>query len=159
MAYPVKPFVLLAGEGESLKGPAGGPATLKARAETTNGTFTALENVVAPKQGPPLHRHLREDEIFYVLEGHVRFKADDTLFEAPTGSFMFVPRGVPHCFQNVGDAPARLLVMFTPAGMERFYEEHAKLPSGPVDPDAFRAIAHHAWMEVLGPPLAEVEGS
>ncbi len=46
MASSVQPFVVLAGEGEHIRGPAGGPTTLKARAETTNGTFTALENIV-----------------------------------------------------------------------------------------------------------------
>ena len=44
---------------------------------------------------------------------------------------------------------------FTPAGMERFFEDHAELPPGPVDLDAYRAIARSNWMEVAGPPLAE----
>ena len=67
---------------------------------------------------------------------------------------MFVPRGVPHCFQNVGDAPARILVLFTPSGMERFFDAFAELPAGPVDPDAFRAAGAPADMDVIGPPLA-----
>ena len=44
---------------------------------------------------------------------------------------------------------------FTPAGMERFFEDHAELPPGPVDLDVYRAIARSNWMEVAGPPLAE----
>jgi hypothetical protein len=44
--------------------------------------------------------------------------------------------------------------MFTPAGMERFFEGQAALPAGPVDPNAYRAAAHSAWMQVIGPPLA-----
>jgi hypothetical protein len=59
----LRAFVVLDGEGEKLQGPAGGPATIKARAETTNGTFTAIENVIAHQQGPPEHIHIREDEI------------------------------------------------------------------------------------------------
>ncbi|MDQ2960139.1 MAG: cupin domain-containing protein [Candidatus Dormibacteraeota bacterium] len=155
MAVVVTPFVILPGAGETIRGPVGGPLTFKARAETTNGTFTAFENVIAPMQGPPLHLHVREDEMWYVLDGHVRFKADDRMFDAPTRSFMFIPRATPHCFQNVGDGPARLLVMFTPAGMERFFEGVAELAPGAIDPDAYGAIAHGAWMKVLGPPLAE----
>jgi hypothetical protein len=50
---------------------------------------------------------------------------------------------------------ARLLVMFTPAGMERFFEGTAEPPPGPFDPEAYRAVAHSAWMEVVGGPLAE----
>ena len=157
MAGPVSAFVVLPGEGHTIQGPVGGPAIFKARAETTNGTFTALENVIPPLQGPPLHIHVREDEMYYVLDGRVRFKADDRMFEAPTGSFMFIPRGTPHCFQNVGDAAARLLVMFTPAGMERFFEGVAELPSGAPDPDAYSAVAHSAWMRVVGRPLAETD--
>ncbi len=43
--------------------------------------------------------------------------------------------------------------MFTPSGMERFFEAQAALPPGPPDPETFRSIAHDAWMEVVGPPL------
>lgn len=90
-----------AGEGETIRGPYGGPATFKARTETTNGAVTALETVVAPGQGPPYHVHVREDEMYYVLAGHLRFRADDRMLDAPTGSFVFMPRGTPHCLQNV----------------------------------------------------------
>jgi mannose-6-phosphate isomerase-like protein (cupin superfamily) len=155
---PVNPFVVLPGDGETIRGPVGGPTTFKARAESTNGTFTALENVIPPRQGPPLHLHVREDEMWYVLDGHVRFKADDRMFDAPTRSFMFIPRGTPHCFQNVSDTtPARLLVMFIPSGMERFFERVAQLPRDPFDPDSYREIAHRAWMKVGGRPLAETD--
>jgi mannose-6-phosphate isomerase-like protein (cupin superfamily) len=153
---PVRPFVILPGEGDVIRGPVGGPTTYKARAETTNGTFTAMENVLPPLQGPPLHLHVREDEMWYVLEGEVRFKAGDRIFAAPTGSFMFIPRGTPHCLQNISDSiPAKVLVMFTPAGMERFFDGIGELPPGPIDPDVYGAIAHGAWMKVVGPPVAE----
>lgn len=153
-APATQPFVLRAGEGQHLGGPVGGPAVIKARAETTGGAFTALENVVPPMQGPPLHLHVREDEMYYVFDGLLRFKAGDRRFEADTGSFVFIPRGTAHCFQNIGDDHARILVMFTPAGMERFFERHAALPPGPVDPGVYGEIADSAWMKVLGPPLA-----
>lgn len=154
----VRPFVIPAGGGESLRGPAGGPALIKARAETTNGTVTVIENVIGVGQGPPRHLHVREDEVFYVLEGHIRIEAGDTTLDAPAGSLAFIPRNVPHVFQCVGDVPARLLVVFTPAGMERFFEGAAALPEGPPDPAAIREVAHGAWMEVLGPPLPPPDG-
>jgi len=133
----------------------GGPLTIKARAETTGGAFTCFENLVAPKEGPPLHVHGREDEMWYILEGRFRFRADAEIFLAPAGSFVFIPRGTHHCLQNIGDEPSRILVMFTPAGMERFFERLAELPPGPMDPDEYRAIAHDCAMEVVGKPLAE----
>lgn len=153
----VAPFVVLAGDGDVIRGPVGGATTIKARAETTNGTVTAVETVVAPGQGPPLHIHVREDEMYYVQEGQLRFKAGDRLFEAPRGAFMFIPRGTPHCFRNFQEVPAKILVIFTPAGMERFFEGHAKLPAGPVDKEAYNEVAHSAWMEVVGPVLEERE--
>lgn len=155
MARSTKAFVVLDGEGGTIRGPAGGPTTIKARTETTAGTFTFLENVIGPKQGPPRHIHAREDEMWYILEGRFRFFVDGDILDAPQGSFVFVPRGTAHCFQNVGDTPARILVMFTPSGMERFFEEHAALPPGPVDKERYRQIARDCFMEVVGPPLAE----
>ena len=104
---------------------------------------------------PPQHVHAREDEMWYILEGHFRFNADGELLDAAQGSFVFVPRGTAHCFQNTGDEAATILVMFTPAGMERFFQQHAHLPPGPVDPDRYREIADENWMDVVGPPLAQ----
>jgi len=52
-----------------------------------------------------------------------------------------------------------LLVMFAPAGMERFFEGVAQLPSGAPDPEVYRQIAHGAWMEVTGPPMSPGEGA
>ncbi len=146
--------MVLAEEGKAIRGPAGGPTLIKAHTATTGGSFTLVENVIGPKQGPPRHVHRREDEMWYVLEGNFRFIADDRIFEAPEGAFVFVPRGTAHCFQNLEDRPSRILVMFTPSGMERFFEEHALLPPGEVDPAAYRDIANRSWMEVAGPPLA-----
>lgn len=73
--------------------------------------------------------------------------------EGPAGSFVFVPRGTQHCFQNTGDAPARILVLFTPSGMERFFEAFAELPE--FDPAAFATIGSQVGMTVTGPPLAQ----
>jgi mannose-6-phosphate isomerase-like protein (cupin superfamily) len=154
MTSSAKPFVVRADSGESFRSPVGGPMTIKARAETTGGSFTAVENLVPPKEGPPLHRHGREDEMYFILDGHLRFKLGEAIHDAPTGAFVFIPRLTPHSFQNIGDTAARILVMFTPAGMERFFEQQAALPAGPMDSDAHRALAQGAAMEILGPPLA-----
>lgn len=148
------PLSVAPGEGVTIEGPVGGPLTFKARGEQTGGALTVLENIVAPLEGPPLHAHASEDEAWYVLEGRLRFKLDGELRDAPAGSFVFVPRGLAHCFQNVGTEPARILVMFTPAGMETFFDRFARLPEGAEVPDAFRTIGADVGMDVLGPPLA-----
>jgi uncharacterized RmlC-like cupin family protein len=106
-----------------------------------------------------MHRHLREDELWYVIEGDFRFKVGDAMLRASTGGLAFGPRGIPHAFQNVGDKPARLLVIATPSGLERFFEQSHELPR-PLDPEAsgretpeLAAIRRANWLEFCGSPL------
>lgn len=141
------------GEGGTSDSPIGADIVFKARGEQTDGTLTAFENLVAPGEGPPLHTHANEDECLYVLEGEVRFKLGDELQTAPAGSFVFVPRGTPHTWQNVGDGRARMLIHFTPSGMERFFEGFAALEAP--GPAVFETLGAEVGMDVVGPPLAQ----
>lgn len=144
------------GDGQTVANPAGGGLTYKARSGQTGGALTAWESTAAPREGPPLHLHVSEDEFMYVLEGRLRCRLDETDHTAPAGSFVFIPRGVPHTWQNVGEDHARILFVFTPAspGMERFFERSAELPGDTRMAEAFKTLASDAGMEVLGPPLA-----
>jgi quercetin dioxygenase-like cupin family protein len=150
-------FVSAPGEGQTVTNPLGGPLTFKARDEQTEGAMTAFESTPAPGEGPPLHRHPSQDEVIYVLAGRLRVRLEETIHEAPAGSFVFIPRGATHAWQNAGDDPARLLVLFAPAaaGMERFFERLAELADDTRVADAFKEFAGEAGMEVLGPPLAQ----
>jgi quercetin dioxygenase-like cupin family protein len=103
---------------------------------------------VPPGGGPPLHIHRREDETFYVVEGTVDFRLGDDTITAGVGDFVNVPRGLVHRFHNAGAAPMRMILTFTPAGMEKFFEEtleRALDPSAPppdnVDEVAARYVA------------------
>ena len=142
------------GEGTTLENPLGGPLTFKVRGEETSGAVLAFESAVGPGEGPPLHVHANEDEILYALAGTYRFRLEDEVRAAPAGSFVFVPRRVRHTWQNVGDGPGRLLVIFTPAGMESFFERFAQLPDDVSVPDGFRSLGSEVGMDVVGPPLA-----
>ena len=64
--------------------------------------------------GPPQHRHAQHDEGFYVVSGLVRFTVGDQDHDAPKGTLVMVPPGVPHTFANPGDEPAVMLNTFTP---------------------------------------------
>jgi mannose-6-phosphate isomerase-like protein (cupin superfamily) len=150
---PVAPFAVQAGEGTALETPIGDVVTVKAATGQTNGSLTVLEFVIGPKQGPALHTHLREDELWYVIDGDFRFKAGGVMLRASTGGMAFGPRGTPHAFQNVGETPGRLLVITTPSGLERFFEEFAALLPGPAGPDALTAVGHANWLEFTGPPI------
>jgi mannose-6-phosphate isomerase-like protein (cupin superfamily) len=147
------PFAVQPGEGPVLVTPTGDSITVKADTRGTNGSLTVLELLVAPKSGPARHIHLREDEVWWVLEGDFRFKAGDTMLRASAGGMAFGPRGLPHNFQNIGDAPGRLLIITSPSGAERFFEQFAALPA-PVDGDGLVAVGHANWIEFIGPPLA-----
>jgi quercetin dioxygenase-like cupin family protein len=120
------------GEGEALW-IVGDTMRLKATAAETGGRFTFLENLTAPGGGPPPHRHTREDEAFYVLDGEFEILLGDETISAKPGAFVFVPRGTLHRFHNVSATPSRILVMFTPAGMEGFFAE-AGAPAGEGEP-------------------------
>ena len=79
--------------------------------------------VVPPNGGPPPHTHEREDETFYVLEGTPTFRLGDERILAAPGDFVNIPRGMLHCFRNFSDAPVKMILTFTPSGIERFFEE------------------------------------
>jgi mannose-6-phosphate isomerase-like protein (cupin superfamily) len=152
MPTHILPFAIQSGEGTVVDIPTGS-VTIKAVTSDTNGSLTVLEFLRGPKEGPALHAHLREDELWYVIEGDFRFKAGDAILRASTGGMAFGPRGTPHCFQNIGDAPGRLLVITTPSGLERFFEQFAELLPDPVDPEQFAAVGRANWIESVGPPL------
>jgi mannose-6-phosphate isomerase-like protein (cupin superfamily) len=80
--------------------------TIKAGTRQTNGAMTVMELRVAPGSGPAMHIHLREDELWWVLEGEFRFRTADDRLRVSTGGMAFGPRGMPHAFQNIGDTPA-----------------------------------------------------
>jgi quercetin dioxygenase-like cupin family protein len=141
------------GEGGTVDNPLGAHVVFKARGEQTDGTLTAFETVVGPGDGPPLHTHANEGESVYVLDGEMRFKLGDEIQAAPAGSFVFIPRGAPHTWQNVGDGPARILIHFTPSGMERFFDGFAALEAP--GPAAFEAVGAEVGMDVVGRPLAQ----
>jgi quercetin dioxygenase-like cupin family protein len=73
------------------------------------------EITLAPRSsGPPQHRHARHDEGFYVVSGTARFTVGQTSYDAPPGTLVMLPPGVPHTFANPGDQPVVLLNTFTP---------------------------------------------
>ncbi|WP_116947434.1 cupin domain-containing protein [Jiangella endophytica] len=153
MSEQVPPFAVPPGSGRTLPTPTGDTIVIKAGTQATHGSMTVAELLVHPGSGPALHAHVREDELWWVLDGDFRFKAGERLLRASTGGMAFGPRGTPHCFQNVGDTPGRLLIVTAPSGLERFFEQSATLPT-PIDFDQLATIGHAHGLEFVGPPLA-----
>jgi mannose-6-phosphate isomerase-like protein (cupin superfamily) len=90
----------------------------------SGGGFSLVEHPMSPRAlAAPLHRHGREDEYSYVVEGQVGALLGDEVVVAGPGDLIFKPRGQWHTFWNAGDEPARILEVLSPAGFERFFEE------------------------------------
>lgn len=91
--------------------------------EESGGSMFALDCLVGPGGGPPPHRHLAEDELFTIVEGRIDFTAGETTQSVSAGQSVFVPRGVRHCYRNDGNDHARMIAVYTPAGMEGWFRE------------------------------------
>jgi mannose-6-phosphate isomerase-like protein (cupin superfamily) len=100
-----------------------------------------------PRLIAPLHVHLQDDEAWYVLEGTLRFRVGEHEIEAPSGSAVFGPHGVPHTFWNPGPEPARYLLVMTPQTL-RLIETLHKLPDR--KPETLRAHFREHGCEIVG---------
>jgi mannose-6-phosphate isomerase-like protein (cupin superfamily) len=144
-------FVVLPGTAPQFAGPKGREADrteIVASREQTGGSIGVFRQTIAPKSGPPVHVHQTEDELFYVVSGDFRVKLGDRIMSAPAQTVMFVPRGTPHTFQNVGPEPGVLLVGVTPGGFEKLFQDREG-----VDGETQKALAKKYNQEVVGPPL------
>jgi quercetin dioxygenase-like cupin family protein len=134
--------------------------TFKVVGDDTHGALTVAELTAGPELGPPPHIHRNNDESFYIIEGTFDFSLAGRPFTARAGAFVHLPKGVVHTHRAGGGAPARALVIQTPAGVERFIEEAGKpatdtsVRPAPPEPTEFGrivAIAQKHGIEV--PPL------
>jgi quercetin dioxygenase-like cupin family protein len=128
-----------AGDGERLW-IVGDTMTFKATGESTGGSLVLIENLTAPGGGPPPHIHTNEDEFFSVLDGTFEIRIGDEVHALRPGGFAYVPRGTVHSFRNTAETPSRILVGFTPAGIEGFFRESGRPatddgPAPPLDED------------------------
>lgn len=90
--------------------------------EETGGQFSLVEHPIPPRTlAAPLHRHTREDEYSYVLEGWLGAKLGDDIVHAGPGDLVFKPRNQWHTFWNAGDAPCRILEIIAPGGFEAIF--------------------------------------
>jgi mannose-6-phosphate isomerase-like protein (cupin superfamily) len=127
-------------EGPRIVGPSNGKAvnlaTLGVRfmawSDETGGGFSLVEHPMPPRAlAAPLHKHSREDEYSYVLEGRMGALLGDDVVVAEAGDLVFKPRNQWHTFWNAGDEPCRILEFISPGGFERYFEELAEVMASP----------------------------
>jgi quercetin dioxygenase-like cupin family protein len=133
----------------------------KVMSADTNGLYTLFVSSAEPGGGSPPHIHHREDEAFFILEGNYEFQLGDKTLELGPGSFLFVPRGIPHSGRNVGTTMSSMLVIVSPAGLENFFIEMGQpvtgtstpaTPGGPADIEKLVTVTQKYGVELLAPP-------
>ena len=102
-----------------------GDAALKASSRSTLGSLTVIESDT--DGGAPSHIHQREDEAMYVVEGEIVVHCGDEEFHVGARAFVFMPRGLKHDWDVVGDR-AVVLILASPGGLEEFLAEFHAAP-------------------------------
>jgi quercetin dioxygenase-like cupin family protein len=123
-------------------------AAIRLTADDT-GSLSIVEHVFAPRFLVPPHRHTREDEISYVVEGEIGFRSDGREVSLRAGGYIVKPRGQLHSMWNPTDAPARMIEMIAPAGFERYFVELAEAvaAAGGARPDVIGPVAARYGLE------------
>lgn len=133
-------------------------------ADQTEGLLGLSLVTQPPGVATPLHRHTREAEAFYLLEGTMTYRAGDEVFELSQGSFIYLPKGLPHAFRVTGESPVRFLGLTTPGHLLDLYDEvgvpaaERRLPGEdglPMDVEIARwnEVGPRYGLEVVGPPI------
>ena len=124
----------------------------------SGGGFSLVEHPMSPRAlGAPLHRHAREDEYSYVIEGRVGALLGEHVVEADVGTLIFKPRNQWHTFWNAGDEPARIQEIISPAGFERYFGELVALGgSRGAPPEALRSLGQRYGLEVNPQSIPEL---
>lgn len=156
-APPSGAYVLAAGESRT-SGPlnvVGETGLAKVRAADSGGQLCFFDFVAPPMSGPPLHRHSREDELFFVLEGELVFQLDGTRYTVGPGGTVYSPRHVVHAYQNFTATKARLLIATMPGAFGVMFEElSAATPAGGMPGMAVLEGLHDKYgITTMGPPL------
>ena len=134
-------------------------------AEQTGGTLGMSVVTQPPGIATPFHRHTREAEALFVLEGVVEYRAGDETFELTQGSFLYLPLGVPHAFRIRGTEAARFVALTAPGGLMGLYDEVGVPAAGMHVPREgeglsmadeiarWNEVGPRYGLEVVGPPI------
>jgi quercetin dioxygenase-like cupin family protein len=114
---------------------------VKVASADTGGAFALMEDNLKREFALGLHLHRQHAETFYILDGGVDFHIDGDWMTAPPGAVIHIPPGVPHAVTLTKAEPARMLMIFQPAGFDQYLAELAGMSA--------EALADAARMEEL----------
>jgi mannose-6-phosphate isomerase-like protein (cupin superfamily) len=139
---------------------AGGIARILGSTATTNEAFSIVHLIHGPGLATPLHIHHTSDEAFYIIAGEAHGVLGDEEWHAGPGSFVWLPRGVPHAFQTVSECALELLTMSIPGAFDNFvvaasepYVDGMDLVAAMLAPATLAALAAQSDIEGVGPPV------
>jgi len=117
--------------------------------DETDQDFALVEHPMPPRHlAAPLHKHSREDEYSYVLEGRMGALLGEEVVHAEAGDLVFKPRDQWHTFWNAGDEPCRILEIISPSGFEKYFNEMVDLiADGPPDIEKLVALGARYGLE------------
>lgn len=149
-----KQIVLNTGEGLRLQSGPGRDLIFKVTGEDTNGALDYFIVEVAPHGGPPLHVHHFQEETIHVLKGRFKIRIGDSIHYVNEGGFAYLPSKVPHAFLNLTDEVSEVIVVYTPGGGHKFYEELGPISrAAGADRQQIAAVFEKYGMTLLGGPL------
>jgi mannose-6-phosphate isomerase-like protein (cupin superfamily) len=141
------------GDGKSIDMQAFGVRFMAWSAETGGGFSLVEHPIPARTLVAPLHKHSREDEYSYVLEGRMGAQLGDATVYAEAGEFVFKPREQWHTFWNAGDQPCRILEIISPGGFERCFDE---MSSPDFDPEQMPELAARYGIDMKPESIAQL---
>jgi quercetin dioxygenase-like cupin family protein len=151
-----QPYALAREEGQAVWF-LGALLIVKATGEQTGGAFSLTDNF-GPPGDSPYHVHYNEDEAIYVYEGKLTFYVGVERIKAESGTWVYLPRDVPHGFRIEGISPAKFLILYTPAGFEQYFvevgepaRELTSPPAQPPDIERLTSVGAKYEIEILGP--------
>lgn len=126
----------------------------------SGGGFSLVEHPMSARAlAAPLHRHTREDEYSFIIEGRMGALLGDEVVEAGPGDFVFKPRNQWHTFWNATDEPTRILEIISPAGFEGFFAELVDLGGVTgAEPQTLRALSERYGLEMNPESVPELLG-
>jgi mannose-6-phosphate isomerase-like protein (cupin superfamily) len=124
--------------------------SIRVSSEETNSVYTMLEIVADHRNGTPMHIHQNEDEHFIILEGTAHLACGDKTVDAPAGTSISVSRGIHHAWCNLSKTPLRMLVLFTPGGIDEMFRTTAQ-----VGDNNIAALLEKFGTRIVGPTLVD----
>jgi quercetin dioxygenase-like cupin family protein len=147
--------ILTPNAGLRLQSGPGRDLIFKVTGEDTGGAFDYFIVKVGPHGGPPLHVHHKQEETIQILKGKFKVRIGEEIYLLNEGDFAYLPSKVPHAFLNLTDEEGEVIVVYTPGGGHKFYEELGPLTrNGKPDHKVVAQLFEKYEMTLLGPPLS-----